>query len=412
LIHEPPRPTLPTMNLDLSPEERAFRDEVRAFLDASLTPELREAGRRVTSVFTEKRYSLAWQKILHGRGWVAPSWPKQYGGTGWSDMQRYIFSAECARAGAPGLAPMGLRMVGPCIMRYGTEAQKAHYLPRILSGEDYWCQGYSEPGSGSDLASLQMKAVSDGDVYVLNGSKIWTTHAHLANRMFCLVRTRFDGKPQAGITFLLLDMATPGITVKPIITLAGEHEVNQVFFDDVRVPKSGRLGEENDGWTVAKYLLEFERGGGSGAGLKIALGRIRDLASKQNGDDGERLIDDESFASRLAAASIAVEAIEMTEHRVMSALSAGKNPGPASSMLKMQGTEAMQRLDELAIEAVGVHAAVDQPEARVPGSNVAPIGPPEGMLAMARYLNNRAASIYGGSNEIQRDIIARLVLGL
>ncbi|HXC54461.1 MAG TPA: acyl-CoA dehydrogenase family protein [Rhizomicrobium sp.] len=400
------------MNLELSPEERAFQDEVRAFLAAALTPELRDAGARATSVFMDKRYSLAWQKILHVRGWVAPSWPRQYGGTGWSDMQRYIFAAECARVGAPSLAPMGLRMVGPCIMRYGSEAQKAHYLPRILSGEDYWCQGYSEPGSGSDLASLQLRAVSDGDDYVLNGSKIWTTHAHWANRMFCLVRTRSDGKNQAGITFLLLDMATPGIAVRPIVTLAGEHEVNQVFFDDVRVPKSGRLGEENDGWTVAKYLLEFERGGGSGAGLKVSLARLRALAANAPDGGGERLLDDESFAARLAAASVAVEAIEMTEHRVMSALSAGRNPGPASSMLKMQATEAMQRLDELAVEAVGAYAAVDQPAARLPGSNVTPVGPPDGLLAMARYLNNRAASIYGGSNEIQRDIIARLVLGL
>ena len=400
------------MNLELSAEELSFRDEVRAFLDAALTPGLREAGRRATSVFIDKRFSLAWQAILHAKGWVAPSWPKQYGGTGWSDMQRYIFAAECARAGAPSLAPMGLRMVGPCIMRYGSEAQKAHYLPRILSGEDYWCQGYSEPGSGSDLASLQLKAVSDGDDYVLNGSKIWTTHAHWANRMFCLVRTKFDGKPQAGITFLLLDMQTPGITVKPIITLAGEHEVNQVFFDDVRVPRANRLGAENDGWTVAKYLLEFERGGGSGAGLKISLQRIRALAASRDSDDGDCLLDDPSFAAKLSAAAIAVEAIEMTEHRVMSALSAGRNPGPASSMLKMQGTEAMQRLDELAVEAVGAYAAVDQPEARLAGSNIAPIGPQDGLLAMARYLNNRAASIYGGSNEIQRDIVARLVLGL
>ncbi|MBS0471010.1 MAG: acyl-CoA dehydrogenase family protein [Proteobacteria bacterium] len=400
------------MNLDLSPQERVFRNEVREFLDTALTPELRDAGRRTTSVFMDKRYSLAWQKILHAKGWVAPSWPKEYGGTGWSDMERYIWSAECARAGAPSLAPMGLRMVGPCIMRYGTPEQKAHYLPRLLSGEDYWCQGYSEPGSGSDLASLQLKAVSDGDHYVLNGSKIWTTHAHWANRMFCLVRTRTDGKPQAGITFLLLDMQTPGITVKPIITLAGEHEVNQVFFDDVRMPKSGRLGEENDGWTVAKYLLEFERGGGSGAGLKISIGRLRELAHAVTGDDGERLIDDADFRSKLANAAIAVEAIEMTEHRVMSALSAGRNPGPASSMLKMQGTEAMQKLDELAVEALAHYAAVDQPEARKPGSNAAPVGPVEGLLAVARYLNNRAGSIYGGSNEIQRDIMARLVLGL
>ena len=400
------------MNLDLAPEDRAFRDEVRAFLDASLPEHLREAGRNPTSVFTDKKYSLAWQKILHEKGWVAPSWPKEYGGTGWSDMRRYVFAAECARAGAPSLAPMGLRMVGPCIMRYGTPEQKAHYLPRILSGEDYWCQGYSEPGSGSDLASLQLRAVSDGDDYVLNGSKIWTTHAHWANRMFCLVRTKFDGKPQAGITFLLLDMQSPGITVRPIITLAGEHEVNQVYFDEVRVPKSGRLGAENDGWTVAKYLLEFERGGGSGAGLKIALQRVRALACLRNSDDGGSLIEDDAFAAKLAATGVLVEAIEMTEHRVMSALSAGKNPGPASSMLKMQGTEAMQKIDELAIEALGAYGMVDQPEARAAGSNVPPVGPTEGLIVMARYLNNRAGSIYGGSNEIQRDIIARLVLGL
>lgn len=400
------------MNLDLSPEDRAFRDKVRAFLEQSLPPHLREAGRSTTSVFSDKAYNLAWQKILHAKGWAAPSWPKEYGGPGWTDMQRYIFSAECARAGAPSLSPMGLRMVGPCIMRYGTPGQKAHYLPRILAGEDYWCQGYSEPGSGSDLASLQLRAVSDGDDYVLNGSKIWTTHAHFANKMFCLVRTRTDGKPQAGITFLLLDMNTPGITVKPIVTLAREHEVNQVFFDSVRVPMGNRLGEENDGWTVAKYLLEFERGGGSGAGLKIALERLRTMAGAEADGGGERLLDDNTFCMRLAAAEVTVLAIEMSEHRVMSALAAGRNPGPASSMLKMQGTEAIQKLDEIAIEIAGYYAMVDQIEARKPGSNIPPVGPKHSLFAMPRYLNNRAASIYGGSNEIQRDIIARLVLGL
>ena len=306
---------------------------------------------------------------------------------------------------------MGLRMVGPCIMRYGTPEQKAFFLPRILSGEDYWCQGYSEPGSGSDLASLQLRATSDGDDYVLNGSKIWTTHAQWANRMFCLVRTNFEGKPQAGITFLLLEMDTPGIEVKPIITLAGEHEVNQVFFTDVRVPKSGRLGEENQGWTVAKYLLEFERGGGSAAGLQMSLKRLRALAQTEPADTGA-LIDDPDFTAKLAAAEIAVQAIEMTEHRVMSALSSGKAPGPASSMLKTQGTEAMQRIDELAIEAAAYYANVDQPSAREAGSNVEPVGSDHNLIAMARYLNNRAGSIYGGSNEIQRDIMARLVLGL
>ncbi len=400
------------MDLNLSAEDRAFRDEVRAFLEAELTPELREAGRRTTSVFTDRDWNLPWHRILHARGWVAPAWPKEHGGPGWTEMQRHIFASECALAGAPALSPMGLRMVGPCIQRFGTAAQKAHYLPRILSGEDYWCQGYSEPGSGSDLASLQLRAVRDGDDYVLNGSKIWTTHAHFANRMFCLVRTRFDGKPQAGITFLLLDMDTPGVSVKPIITLAGDHEVNQVFFDDARVPVSGRLGEENQGWTVAKYLLEFERGGGAAAGLRLSLSRIRDMARAEALGDGGRLIDDPDFVSRLMQAEVAVEAIEMTEHRVLSALASGRAPGPASSMLKTQSTEMMQHLDALAVEAAQHYAAVFQPDARQAGANVDVVGPDHSLVAMARYLNNRAATIYGGSNEIQRNIMAQLVLGL
>ncbi len=392
------------MDLDLTPDDLAFQDEVRAFLAENLTAELRQAGARQTSVFVEPRYSLVWQRILHARGWAAPSWPRAYGGPGWSETQRAIFAAECVRAGAPSLAPMGLRMVGPCIMRYGTEEQKARYLPRILSGEDYWCQGYSEPGAGSDLASLQLRAVSDGGDYVLSGSKIWTTHAHHANRMFCLVRTSTEGKPQQGITFLLLDMATPGIKVDPIITLAGEHEVNQVFFDDVRVPKSGRLGEENQGWTVAKYLLEFERGGGSAPGLKVQLERLRRAAGP--------LLDNPHYRRGVAEMEIAVQAIDVSELRVLSALAGGRNPGPASSMLKTQGTEAIQAIDALAVEAAGAYAAVDQPQAREAGSTVQPVGPDHSLTAMARYLNNRAASIYGGSNEIQRDIIARLVLGL
>ncbi len=394
------------MDLDLTADELAFRDEVRAFLAESLPPELAAAGRRLTSVFCEPVYSLPWQRILHAKGWVAPSWPKEYGGTGWSEMQRAIFAAECAAAGTPGLAPMGLRMVGPCIIGYGTEEQKAHYLPRILSGEDYWCQGYSEPGAGSDLASLQLRADSDGDDYVLSGSKIWTTHAQFANRMFCLVRTRFDGKPQAGITFLLLDMQTPGITVKPIITLAGEHEVNQVFFDGVRVPKANRLGAENEGWTVAKYLLEFERGGGSAPGLRVALERIGANAA----DEG--LMGDTAYRRRLAETDILLQAVDMTERRVLSALASGQKPGPASSMLKMVGTETMQTVDWLGVEAAGLYAAVNQPAARAPGANVEPVGPERSLTAMARYLNDRAASIYGGSNEIQRDIMARVVLGL
>lgn len=390
------------MDLELSPEDLAFRDEVRAFLDAELRPDLREAGRRMTSVFCDKDHSLAWQRILHAKGWVAPTWPVEYGGPGWSEIQRHVFQAECARAGAPGLAPMGLRMVAPAIMRFGTPQQKARYLPRILSGEDYWCQGYSEPGAGSDLASLKMKAASDGDDYVLSGSKIWTTHAHWATHMFCLVRTSTEGKPQAGITFLLVEMDRPGIRVDPILTLAGEHEVNQVFFDEVRTPKADRLGEENQGWTVAKHLLEFERGGGYAAGLEAGLCRLREAGAA----------DDPDQRRRLAEAQIAALAIDVTERRVLSALAGGANPGPASSILKAQGSEALQRQDELAVAHLGAWAAVHQPAAREAGSNAALIGPEHGRTTMARYLNNRAASIYGGSNEIQRDIIARLVLGL
>lgn len=390
------------MDLELSPEDLAFRDEVRAFLDAELTPDLREAGRRMTSVFCDKDHSLAWQRILHARGWVAPTWPVEYGGPGWSEIQRHVFQAECARAGAPGLAPMGLRMVAPAIMRFGSPEQKGRYLPRILSGEDYWCQGYSEPGAGSDLASLRMKAISDGDDYVLSGSKIWTTHAHWATHMFCLVRTSTEGKPQAGITFLLVEMDRPGIRVDPILTLAGEHEVNQVFFDEVRTPKADRLGEENQGWTVAKHLLEFERGGGYAAGLEAGLCRLREAGAA----------DDPDQRRRLAEAQIAALAIDVTERRVLSALAGGANPGPASSILKAQGSEALQRQDELAVAHLGAWAAVHQPAAREAGSNAALIGPEHGRTTMARYLNNRAASIYGGSNEIQRDIIARLVLGL
>ncbi len=393
------------MDLELSKEDLAFRDEVRAFIEANLTPELQAAGRRLTSVFCEPRHSLPWQKILHARGWAAPAWPKEYGGPGWNEVQRAIFAAECARAGAPSLSPMGLKMVGPVIMGFGTPEQKAYYLPRILAGDDYWCQGYSEPGSGSDLASLQLRAVSDGDHYVLDGSKIWTTHAHHANRMFCLVRTSTEGKAQQGITFLLLEMNSPGISVKPIITLAGEHEVNQVFFDGVRVPKANRIGQENQGWTVAKYLLEFERGGGSAPGLFVGLERAQAIADAADGDD-------RWHRRRLAEAEISVAAIDMSERRVLSELASGKNPGPASSMLKINGTEAMQRIDEISVAALGDYAHVEQVDAREPGSNVPPVGPEEGLVAMPRYLNNRAASIYGGSNEIQRDIIARLVLGL
>ena len=391
---------------ELAPADAAFRDDVRAFLKERLTPELREAGARMTSVFIDKQWSIAWQKILHEKGWVAPDWPVAYGGTGWSETWRAIFAAECAAASAPSLAPQGLKMVGPMLMRYGTPEQKAHYLPRLLSGEDFWCQGYSEPGAGSDLASLRMAAVPDGDDYVLNGSKIWTTHAHFANRIFCLVRTSTSGRPQQGITFLLIDMATPGITVRPILSLSGDHDLNEVFFDDVRVPQANRVGDENDGWTVAKYLLEFERGGSMSPGLKAALARVREQAR------AEGRLQDPAFRRRFLDVEATLSAIEATERRILSALNGGKNPGPLSSLLKIQATEAMQKIDELGIEAAGPYGSVEQTAARQPMSQLPYVGPEHSLTAMPRYFNNRAASIYGGSNEIQRNLIAKVVLGL
>ncbi len=365
----------------------AFQAEVRAFLDAELTAELREGAARTTSVFVDPSISLPWQAILHRRGWAAPEWPAQFGGPGWDDMQRYIFAAECARAGTPSLSPMGLKMVAPVIMHYGTPQQQAHYLPRILSGEDYWCQGFSEPGSGSDLASLQLRAVRDGDDYVLNGSKIWTTHAHFANRMFCLVRTSTEGKPQAGISFLLLDMATPGITVKPIRTLAGDHEFNQVFFDGVRVPVVNRLGEENDGWTVAKHLLTFERGGKYAPPLIERLTRLRQREGL-----------DPLITAQLAKEVVNLRALQALEMKAMRG--AGGSAALYASVLKVLGTEAMQRVDALACDIEG------QEGWAVPTGQT----PADLAVAVPRYLNDRAASIYAGSNEIQRDLIAKLIL--
>ncbi|AMU93339.1 acyl-CoA dehydrogenase [Sphingopyxis terrae subsp. terrae NBRC 15098] len=390
----------------------AFRQEVRGWIAANLTDDLRDAAARATSVFVDKPHAMAWQAILHRHGWAAPHWPREYGGTGWDETQRHIFDSELAAAGAPSLSPMGLRMVAPCIMRFGTPEQKAHYLPRILSGEDFWCQGYSEPQAGSDLASLSLRAERDGDDYVLTGSKIWTTHAHFANRMFCLVRTSRDGRPQQGITFLLLDMTLPGIEVRPILTLSGDHDFNQVFFDNVRVPQSGRLGEEDRGWGVAKYLLEFERSAAYAAGLTAALDRLLAGAAARDFGEGGTLLDDPAIRRRFARLYTDVHAIHAAEQRMMAAIALGRSPGPASSMLKVQGTEAQQRIQELAVDIAGPYAAPHQFAARAPGSNLPFVGPEDDLTASARYFNGRAASIYGGSNEIQRNIMAKLMLGL
>ena len=340
------------MNVSFSPEHQAFRDEVRRFLDEALDDELREAQANCPGIFLDYEFNIRWHRILHKKGWIAPAWPEQYGGTGWDLTQRYLWTRETTLAGAPSLAPMGLGMCGPMLIGCGSDAQKDFYLPRILSGEDYWCQGYSEPGSGSDLASLKLQARQDGEQLILNGSKIWTTHAHVANRMFCLVRTDDSGKPQQGITFLLLDMDLPGISVEPIVFASGTHEVNQVFFDDVRVPIANIVGEINQGWSVAKYLLEFERGGGGTAAQQSALDRVRQLAGSITTDAGT-LLDDREFKTRLDATAIELQAVQYTELRIMAALSRGQNPGPESSIMKNLGANLGQRITELALEAVG-----------------------------------------------------------
>jgi alkylation response protein AidB-like acyl-CoA dehydrogenase len=402
------------MDLSLSPQDEAFRDEVRAFLDAKLTPDLREADRRAGGVFADFAAGHRWYKALAEKGWIAPNWPTEYGGAGWNAVQRYIFHEECARANAPRFFNMAVRMVGPVIIRFGTEEQKAKYLPRILSGEDVWCQGYSEPGSGSDLASLKTRAVREGDHYVINGTKIWTTFAHHANRMFCLVRTSGEGKAQDGISFVLIDdIRAPGITIKPIITLAGDHEVNQVFFDNVKVPVANRIGDENAGWTVAKYLLEFERGGDPySASLIKAIEGLRHMAAQEHSSHGSRLAEDPYFQQRIAEAEIDVMALEYAEKRIMAALSNGQNPGAASSMMKIRGSETLQKLTEIAIEAIGYYAQPFEPEARAPGRNIDPVVPEYAVTTTPQYFNHRAASIYAGSNEIQRNILAKAMLGL
>ncbi|MBF6251444.1 acyl-CoA dehydrogenase family protein [Nocardia farcinica] len=409
------------MDFNWSAADLAFRDEVRAFLDEKLTPEIRRAGRLMTSVYPDHEASMAWQRILHERGWAAPHWPVEYGGCDWSLTQHYIFSRECTLAGAPALSPMGIRMVAPAIIAYGTPEQKAYYLPRILTGEIFFCQGYSEPEAGSDLASLSMAAVDDGEDFLCTGSKIWTTHATEANWIFCLVRTARTGKKQEGITFLLIDMTSPGIEIRPLVMTSGEEVQNQVFFDNVRVPKSNVLGTIDEGWTVAKYLLVHECGGAAAPMLQVMAQELAQSAAGQPGPDGGALIDDPAFAARLADVRIRTEVLEVLEYRTISAMAQGKNPGPASSMLKILSTELSQQLTELVLEAAGPQGRVYQPHATAPGGPVAHYTPPADgyrsgaewqAVAPLRYFNDRAGSIYAGSNEIQRNILAKAALGL
>jgi alkylation response protein AidB-like acyl-CoA dehydrogenase len=405
-----------------SPSDIAFRDEVRTFLDQKLTPELRQSGRLMTSVYSDHEASLQWQRILHERGWAAPAWPVAHGGCDWSLTQHYVFSRESTLAGAPSLSPMGIRMVAHAIVKYGTPDQKDYFLPRILTGEVFFCQGYSEPEAGSDLAALSMAAVDDGEDLVCTGSKIWTTHAQEANWMFGLVRTSRGGKKQQGITFVLIDMTSPGIEIRPLVMTSGEEIQNQVFFDEVRVPKSNVIGQIDDGWTVAKYLLEFERGGGASApALQVMAEEVTAAATTQPGPDGGLLIDDHAFSRKLADARIRTDVLEVLEYRVLSVLADGGHPGPASSMLKILTTELSQTLTELAMEAAGPRGRVYQPHATRPGGPIAEYEPPPDgyvsgqpwqAVAPLRYFNDRAGSIYAGSNEIQRNILAKAALGL
>jgi alkylation response protein AidB-like acyl-CoA dehydrogenase len=399
------------MKLDLTAEQAAFCDEVRAFLNDALPAEMvqrthDDCGLHVPDI-------VEWQKILCDKGWVAPNWPTEYGGTGWSPIERYLFDRECARAGAPPPNAFNFDMVAPVIYTFGNEAQKEWFLPRILESKIFFCQGYSEPNSGSDLASLQTTAVRDGDEYIVNGTKIWITFAQHADWIFCLVRTGDKGvKNQDAISFLLMDMSTPGITMTPIITIDGEHEVNQIFFDDVRVPVANRIGEENKGWSYAKLLLQHERTGHAFVGQSTRrLRKIRRIA-EQTGDAVVPLIENPYFAGKLADAEVELQALEFTELRVLSAVSTGKAPGPESSILKMIGTQVVQAIDELLVEAAGYYSLPfvhDQFETDFAGVR---IGPGTAADAAPHYFNNRKVTIYGGSDEVQKTIISKHVLGL
>jgi alkylation response protein AidB-like acyl-CoA dehydrogenase len=403
------------MDLTYTPDEEAFRAAVRAFFQAELPPDLRDKvrlGRRIS-----KDDLMRWQKILYRRGWGAGMWPKRFGGADWGVVEQHIFDEEVAAAGAPPQIPFSLRMVAPVLMTFGNAAQQAHFLPRIISGEDWWCQGYSEPGSGSDLASLRTSAVRDGEHYIVNGQKTWNTLGQYADWIFCLVRTSSDSRPQQGISFLLIDMKTPGVAVRPIITLEGEHEINDIFFENVRVPVQNLVGEENKGWTYAKFLLLHERTNNAGIGnCKRGLQRLKQLAAEQTAG-GRPLIEDPRFRDRIAEVELELMALEITNLRVLSAVAhESRAPGPEVSLLKIKGSEIIQRLAELQMHALGhdalpyVREALDLDWAPEPllAQHYSVLAPP----LSGQYFNQRKTTIYAGSTEIQKNIIAKMVLGL
>ncbi len=401
------------MDLNLSSEEEAFRQEVRRFLQAKLpvwlSDKVRE-GRRLSK--SDMEY---WHATLNEQGWLAGHWPREHGGAGWAPIQTFIFELECAGAHAPRVVPFGVSMLGPVLIKYGSKAQQQYWLPRILDGSDWWCQGFSEPGAGSDLASLRTSAVREGDHYIINGQKTWTTLGQYANMIFCLVRTSSAGKPQEGISFLLVDMDSPGIDIRPIITLDGEHEVNEVFFSDVRVPAANLVGEENRGWSCAKYLLTYERTNIAGVGLSTAaLQRLKLIAAYCH-KNGRPLAEDPAFAARLAHLEIELDNMRTTSLRVIANVAAGGSPGEKSSMLKIRGTELRQQISALTRRAMGPYARpfqLDLQGVDNHGSESAAIGPDGADVAATEYFNLRKLSIFGGSNEIQKNIISKMILGL
>ena len=398
------------MDLEFTDELRDFQREVREFIEARLPRDIREKVRRFLTL--GKDDYLRWQDILAERGWLVYTWPVEHGGTGWSPVQRYIFEEESGRANAPRIIPFGPKMVGPVIYTFGSEAQKAAYLPPIARNETWWCQGYSEPDAGSDLASLRTRAVRDGDHYVVNGTKTWTTAAHWADMMFCLVRTDTEVKPQEGISFVLIDMRDPGVEVRPIVTMDGGREINTVYLTDVRVPVENRIGEENRGWTYAKFLLGHERFGIARLSeSKARLSWLKDIARRHRVGAGV-LADDAEFMRTVAETEIELTALEYTELRALMNAEQGKAPGMEANMLKIRGTDVQQKISEMLMKAMGYYAAPYLPEALEYGWNEAPVGP-DGAAGLApAYFNMRKTSIYGGTNEIQRNIIARMVLEL
>lgn len=396
------------MDLNYTAEELAFRDEVRDFLENEYPADLAERAK--TAEYLNKDDMDQWHALLHKRGWLAGPWPKKFGGQEWTAVQKHIFDTECAMAHTPRVVPFGVAMLAPVLQAFGSKEQQDYYLPRILSGEDWWCQGYSEPGAGSDLASLKTRAVRDGDHYIVNGQKTWTTLGQYANKIFCLVRTSTEGKPQQGISFLLIDMDTPGIEVRPIILIDGVHEVNEVWFTDVRVPVENLVGEENMGWTYAKYLLTHERTGIAGVGFSSAgLASLKRIA-RQEMHHGRPLIEDPHFAARLARVEMDLMAMSTTNMRVVAEADGGKAPGAESSMLKIKGSVIRQEIDDLMRRAAGPWALPFISE-QLEGNLYHP-GPDHAAKATNRYLNHRKISIYGGSNEVQRGIITKAILGL